>query len=207
MLRSLSSPSPCDRLARLRVLWDDLTPSFSSYPSCGWIAHARPAGVQRASQVPWLCSPCVPRPMTPTESPGPDLLGPFLLASGLTIPSPSAFYKLSRLHVASGRCGHPCGPQGSLCTLHMFRSMGCHSRLCACHLLHMRNTQYGWLVRPSRQRRCGPLSSQRGLSPRKQSQASFLAHRKPYVRSCFSVHLPWSQDEKPPRAGPQDGER
>ena len=120
--------NPPDAYAARRTLWDNLTPSFSHYPPCGWIAHARPAGVQRASQVPWLCSPCVPRPMTPAESPGPDLYGPFFLASGFTRPSPSAFNTLSRLHVASEQCGRSCGPQGSLCTLHMFRSMGCLSR-------------------------------------------------------------------------------
>lgn len=79
MLRSSSSPSPRDRLARLRVLWDDLTPSFWGAPSCGWSSHARPAGLRRASRVPWLCSSCVPRPMTPAKSPGPDPLRSLLV--------------------------------------------------------------------------------------------------------------------------------
>ncbi len=46
--------------------------------------------------------------------------------------------RLNRL----GECGLPCGPQDSLCTLRIFRSVVVD------FLLHIRNTRYGWLVRP-----------------------------------------------------------
>jgi len=46
--------------------------------------------------------------------------------------------RLNRL----GECGLPCGPQDSLCTLRIACSAVVD------FLLHIRNTRYGWLVRP-----------------------------------------------------------
>lgn len=46
--------------------------------------------------------------------------------------------RLNRL----GECGLPCGPQDSLCTLRTSCSVVVD------FLLHIRNTRYGWLVRP-----------------------------------------------------------
>src|SRR5215467_16114309 len=52
------------------------------------------------------------------------------------------FIALTRLYQTSGTCAFPCGLHGSLCTLRMIRSV-------FLHLLHIRNTRYEWLVRPS----------------------------------------------------------
>ena len=46
--------------------------------------------------------------------------------------------RLNRL----GECGLPCGPQDSLCTLRISCSVVVD------FLLHIRNTRYGWLVKP-----------------------------------------------------------
>ena len=52
------------------------------------------------------------------------------------------FMALTRLYQTSGKCAFPCGLHGSLCTLRMLRSV-------LFHLLHTRNTRYGWVARPS----------------------------------------------------------
>src|SRR5713101_3297931 len=49
---------------------------------------------------------------------------------------------LTRLSQTSGTCAFPCGLHGALGTLRMMRSV-------CLHLLHIRNTWYGWLARPS----------------------------------------------------------
>ena len=52
------------------------------------------------------------------------------------------FIAFTRRYQTSGKCAFPCGLHGSLCTLRMIRSV-------LFHLLHIRNTRYGWLARPS----------------------------------------------------------
>src|SRR5882672_2987201 len=51
------------------------------------------------------------------------------------------FNALTRLYQTSGTCAFPCGLHGSLCTLRMLRSV-------LLHLLHIRNTWYGWVASP-----------------------------------------------------------
>ena len=121
-----SPPSPCDRLARLRVLWGDLTPSVSRGSSfAGWSPLPRLAGTPRASRVPDFTLPAC-RALKPRQSlrdlafGGPCLIG-FRLHVTVALRILTAIEAINR---ASEWCRHSCGPQDSLCTLHMSRSVG-----------------------------------------------------------------------------------
>ena len=72
-----------------------------------------------------LHSSCVPRPKTPAESPGPCLPRSLLVGFRLHVTVALRFLTtLEAIDQASEWCGHSCGPQDSLCTLHMSRSVG-----------------------------------------------------------------------------------
>ncbi len=138
-----SSPFPCERRYRLRVLRDDLTP-FSYGPSDALLAVVTSyplRGGGRASQVPGTslttCHALGPRQSLRNLT----IYDSLVLASGTLKPSPTASLLLTGLN-CFGEVRLPCGLQCSLCTLQV-----CHFSRYEI-LFHTRNTRYWWLVKP-----------------------------------------------------------
>jgi hypothetical protein len=127
-------------------------------PSCGW--PTLPSFQRRTRGLPgsWHLSSCVPRSLTPAGPRGShrerSLRVGFRTANTVSTCA-NEVTRLNRLE----ECGLPCGPQDSLCTLRMHCSaiQGVAQSYLpfieSCidlfdNLRCIRNTRYGWLVRP-----------------------------------------------------------
>ena len=93
-------------------------------------------------------SPHMPRPRTPTAPRKSYQIDFSVLASIALRMSPTALMLLTMLTWLRG-CANPCGLCGSLCTLrNVLRCSRLPQSKPPATLRRMRNTRYGWLVRP-----------------------------------------------------------
>ncbi len=98
---------------------------FSRVLLCWLVSTTPPGGYPEGLPGSRLHSPCVPRPKTPAESPGPCLRRSLLIGFRLHVTvALRILTAIEAINRASEWCRHSCGPQDSLCTLHMSRSVG-----------------------------------------------------------------------------------
>src|ERR1044071_8283305 len=134
---TLLFPSPCGRLSRLRVLWNNLTPLPPSF-GLRFVVPPFPVSEERQESPKFLCASLrACHDLRPRQAPSISSARCFLFRLPPIVRRRRLFLFVTRLNLFRGGAASPYGPHSSLCTVTL-----CRSHFCC---LHNANTWYGWL--------------------------------------------------------------